>query len=934
MYKSEKVTKALEKVEDGIKKYGKEFLIGMIEINDETYKEILSFSKAIICEEAFVSRAELYKIISIALVNFAIKEYQNEQFWNEFASRLDLEVSDIMKVCKLCIESFCKNNGLYFHVGNKNKGYVTTILAHAIIPNSSLPKFLEFLQDIYFKDLEEDFIDDEVDELIQSMYRLFTRYFEDEDINLIVQGSKMTIARQQLPKAFRIAFVKSTGIVAPIIKRLLFYIDQVNYGHEIEYLFNDRFDKYFSQYDYSSFQLEVASTKDGFTKKNKKKFSKAQFYYKDRKLYLQIPRQIIDPEYVENEIYLEIMYGDVLLHRESMLLTKSRLFFKTEQLMVNIPKFYTEINYYIKSGNEIIYNSGEILFRDYIIFDLDGNEVKPKNLTDDDVIIITYINDEVLSDDAQIDISYFSNYRISMVFLNEESLLLINDKILSTNVASVRNQLDRKSKYVGVVVKDLNDTVYDVYAEKPCIQLRIPFGKEIGDFIISINNVNYSLDEVSTADLNTILDGSGDNLAIIAILDELLEKENPVNIKIREKGSRRIYIEENFFILQSLAYQFDKNYYYKEKTAKITNLYSDEIEFKEEFKFPLNINIRKNKTFSNWFSYKGNKFLLEIDIPMVTWRFGQINSDMISSDNIWWEDIDDYRLYIKFPNEETRLYIVSSDGYEKIEGKKIGDETRFSLDYLFQTTEKDSITLGIVIDGTEEIITEIHFKPYIKNFTISYHDDNSLLKGLFSSWTFLGKGKLYVDIIDSLTSNVIKSYEVDGHHGLIDKNIELYYGEYEVEIYQLEEDFFGTGKKKSELFRNNFIVGDPVIVKCKNKRLKGLTCTSISDKYYLGNFYLKDIRFSRKKDYYEATGMYLVRDWYNGKEREWYFTKYNPFIIKLIEYEGNRITFGIVDRDEDGLIYDTKTRYVNPREVDNDMSRYKLIDSITFEILE
>ena len=74
---------------------------------------------------------------------------------------------------------------------------------------------------------------------------------------------------------------------------------------------------------------------------------------------------------------------------------------------------------------KLIYTSKEALFREYIIFDLNGNKVDPKKLTDETVKIITYVDNEVLTDDAQIDIVYVSNYRISTVFLNEDSLLII-----------------------------------------------------------------------------------------------------------------------------------------------------------------------------------------------------------------------------------------------------------------------------------------------------------------------------------------------------------------------------------------------------------------------------------------------------------------------------------------------------------------------------
>src|SRR5690625_2774767 len=237
----------LNDIDKGIKQCGEEFLLGIIEIEDKTYHELLQITKKIFDNEIVLLNVNKYSIISMTLVQFAIRDYTNNQFWNEFANTIRHNLQDVENQCKIAFEKFCIQKKLYFHIGNVNKGYVTSILTHAIIPGSSIGRFLEFLSDLYYRDLEEDYQDEEVEELLKYIHRLFTKYLEEEDINLVVQGSKMTIARQQLPKAFRISFVKSYNIVAPIIKRLLFYIDLENYNEFEGYLENDRFDKYFHE---------------------------------------------------------------------------------------------------------------------------------------------------------------------------------------------------------------------------------------------------------------------------------------------------------------------------------------------------------------------------------------------------------------------------------------------------------------------------------------------------------------------------------------------------------------------------------------------------------------------------------------------------------------------------------------------------------------
>jgi hypothetical protein len=929
----EKIKDLLNQIEEKIMKDKNDFLIGCIDADEDAYSILIDYAKALISKRIIILKEERYAIVSVALVLFAVNEYQNGQFWSEFSSRVNLDESNVKKYCKESFESYCDMKGLYFHVGKVNKGYVTSILTHAIIPKSNTHKFIEFLHDLYFKDLEEDYIDQEVEELIQYMHRLFTKYLEEDDISFVVQGSKMTIARQQLPKAFRIAFVKAANVVAPLIERLLLYIHQVHYGERVEFLEKDRFDQYFASYDMVTQQSTSRKYKQRQKFDRVVKFHKAQYHYEDRKILLQIPKQIIDSDYIESQIVLEIYSRDKTIHTEELLLTKSRLFFRTEQTIVQILQYDSQLAYRIKSDDIIIYDSGDLISREFIIFDLDGNEVNPKDLTDETVRVVTLNITEVLSDDAQIDIDYESNYRISTVFMNKETILLIDDKVLSTNVAAIRNEVDSSYKYQSVSIKDVTMGSYDVYSKIPVIRIRMPYLKSVEDYIVTINGSYFHLHEVADFELKLISDGSGDELAVIRLKESVFNEVNTVSILIREKGSNRIYLEKNIFILGSLHYEFDKDYYYKEKEATLISLYSDVIDISDEAQMPATIKLSKQSVYQSVFHLKDKKYVIELEIPVLTWRMGSINSSLKHSDHIWWKDLNEYILYISFPNFPSKLHIVSDLGYEKFEGKKIGSEVRFTLNHLFQVTNQNPITLGIRLNGDELHITDIHFKPVILDFSVAYYDNRYLIQALYGSWRFLGQGDLEVDLIYSPTRRVIKHYILNDDENLLDKEISLYYSEHEIEIYQIEEDFFGEGSSKNILLHENFIVGDEVLVMCKDKTLKGVTCESESEKFELSNFYLKDVKFAKKRGFYEATGLYHIRDRFTGDIREWYFTNHNPFILKPIGKKNGKFTFEIVDRDEDGLIYDIKTKYVNPRE-DGNESRYRLIDTITLEIHE
>ena len=206
--------------------------------------------------------------------------------------------------------------------------------------------------------------------------------------------------------------------------------------------------------------------------------------------------------------------------------------------------------------------------------------------------------------------------RISTVFLNEESLLLIGDKVLSTNVAAIRNEMCTKRKYCGVTIKDANKTIFDVYSDIPEIRLRIPYKKTVQDFILSINNKNYQLEDIADCELKLISDGSSDELGIFRIEDCIIKDNIPAHVVIREKGSNRNYLDESFFILRSLRYEFDQKYYYNEKVANIISLEAENVEF-HGASFPQKVNLRLDDNFRIKFEYNSVVYQLIVDIPVL-----------------------------------------------------------------------------------------------------------------------------------------------------------------------------------------------------------------------------------------------------------------------------------------------------------------------------
>lgn len=915
-------------IKKNIEKEGNEFLLGLLDLTDREYEFILNYASALIKKEKLLYKKEKNMIISVALVFFAIKDFQGTQFWDEFSQKIHAEEMQVQKACKPAFEKFCDVFNLYFYTGRKNKGYVTSILIHAIIPITSIDKFLEFLEDIYFKDLEETYDPKEVEQLVEYMHRLFSRFLEEDDIHIDIQGSKMTIARQQLPKSFRLAFVNSAGIVAPIIEKYLFYINELNYSLPITYNHITRFDNYFRFYEKNRSKIQGAiKRKSDIVDKGMKKYKTAQFTFKDDSLSMFVPKQIIDSEYMKDAIYLNVFNEEELIESRELRLTKSRLLFKTEVEEIKLLRFCKNIRYEIKTNASLIYDSNQRLYRDYLIFNMDADEVAPGQLRSENYRIICDSQYGVEMINGEKSSRTQSNYRVHTVFLKDDSILNVGSYTITPNNKQLKTELNERFKYSDVIGIGADDSSCDVYSCIPYLQLIIPEEKSIEDYVITVNGDNYLLYQYSDFSLSKLTDGSGTSIAHVKIMDSLLDSLKLYSIMIRLKGNLNPLISEKLYIIPKLQYAFDKPFYYKDSKAKLISFSVDEALSCNE-KLPLTININKHNDVK--VTIEKSSVQLRIVIPKFSWQIGEFYSNQNVTD-LWYQSVRNAMLTVSYSESISTIFLVDEKRIAKLEGKRRGDHNLFDLNDYLLVERSSPLTIGVKIGEEQITVVTIHYQPLLKHVTIEYYESDQFVRGLFIDGVLIGEGDLKAQLLNSMSGNLLKEYDLKHNFNMFDQNIFLEYGKYEVKIILSEEDdFFGTASEDRVMCEEQFIVGDPFIVLTHNNVLKVQKCNTYDGEYHLDNFYLQNIRLSKTTDYYEADGFYYVTDWDTKELRKWYFTKYNPFMLKIRKEHGNNYELEIEDKDRDGLIYDSYSKHVNPKYIGND-DRFKLIDTINIK---
>ncbi|WP_053983688.1 hypothetical protein [Niameybacter massiliensis] len=919
-------------VDEGIKQYGTQYLLGTQELSEDLYEECKLYVKQRLPRVAAgnticITQSSL--LVTYTLVQFAIKEYRGGQYLQEFYASLgfyeDLGPTIYKAICA-SIASCMRINKLYFHRTTAKNMYMTTLLVHALLPQYTMEKLYELLGDIYYKDLEEDYIEAEVEELFNYLSKVFRYYIDMDDMTFTIEGKKMTIANQQLPKGFRLAWIQSPEIIEALFKRLLRYIDNIHYDREISYGEEDRFDKAFEQWRLKLRDRDVEGRSSrSLTVKGKKKFTKAQYQLNNDVLKLVIPRQIIDIEHIGEAIQLEL-YNEKQSIERYPLEVSGRICFKTEEIKIEIKKFEPYLGYKIYSGDNMLYDSRTLLHRDYLLFNEMGEEITGKQVGEERLTVIAGVDDIIETDDVDTFKQEKLGYIIHTMYLNENSYVYIGDKMLTTSSANEKSSLQSQYKCLGAYIEYAGE-VYSIYCNRPRLKVRVPYKVKVDDIILKINDKYYNLEDIGKIEIRKLFDGSGDQVVDVHFNHNIVITGKLNNLVVRIKGSNLRLLQEKFIIIEAFTYTFEKKLYYDEQEATLLSMEGKDLTFDGAYKLPDTFSILREGTKQLDIYVGMTKYVLYVKVPRLEWQLGNKCSRDKNSYLIWHEDLESAKqLIINAPIKPTMALLITDECTYTLEGRSTSGGYNYAVQNEFQAHTRGKITLGLIYEGEKYTLTNIFYQPALESFNIRYYAYSNILKGLQCFWNFLGKGEIWIDIIYSKTNQIIKTYKVTDGKPIYDPTLELYFGKHQVVIYQLiEDEFFEEESEKIILLEETFIVGDVFLSKTNKHTLKVVRCLGDDDAVYdVPNFYLKNIGFDRKTQLYTGDGCFQTSA-YTG-EKLLFMTHYNPLSIEVTDMESLRLR--ILDKNGETLIYDKQTGHINPKEKPNQYDRYVLIEEV------
>lgn len=827
------------------------------------------------------------EIIFISLTLIALLNYDSNYY--DYVAETYEELYD--KYSEQRIEGQIRN------VINKYKNdddtrIISLVLKNAIVPKHFLPSFFEFIYDIYR--LNFNFSIDPNSDLADEFSFVYDGIkkgmnYEDDVLNLKVTNKTYSLIKTTKDLITDDEKIKSLIDLSVSILKI---IDSYYWSNTIE------FENEYFKYGFENWRAKMDKSIQETKRENNGLHSRwePEFKLNENKIYLSIPNHKIKTYYDYEKLKINIFNNDELLYENTRLNVYDIIGgyrIENDDVLINNP--LGNLRYVLSCDEEIIYDSKERLYRDFIFFNGSGNELK--NNRDYEGIAILCSDTEV----ENLQKMYSSEkYILSYKNVKTGEYLKVNETmfnfstILSPGVIGIENKCIFNSNNIDkLIYTGVEGIVYESE-------------KKDSNVVININGVRNKL-----SDLNCDKKQRGLYNNYFIKLD--LEN-NEYDISIEELEDNDYVVKKKFnFVLDS---EFNYN-------LEQTN--------SEEYLISINLLNKKYNKSINFDIDDINKIEFEeqnifIIVPL--------NLQLYKIDTKKWNSISDLNNYI-WIDDISSYCNLRINGFD-FTSAKVMDEEGNLLTTLYPSTEKfySDLSIGslksyenhnyIYIDFYNESRKIGLIKVYCKctinmNLTKFYYDkDDNKYHGKIS---YFGRGNILVKVTNEFDNVIFESNVANGDEIEID-SIESFVN-YKLQI--VEKKFGFTLQKDNVLYETNIkyysmqdFVGKYFQVYLANY-----------DQVIMGKFTRKSrLLYNTYVEIIEQVDDYqFIGNLYVHKGEKKYFDKLNPVEIEFTSDINDGQVEAIITKDEDGLFNDFENHTIL-----NDLDSRTAIDIYSYVI--
>lgn len=770
-------------------------LLCQIPINDEEYKNLLKHIRlrATNVQNQTTFSADIY--LSVAMVQIAIREYAEGNYWGCFLETLGISLSQnklnwLGQIFVVTLK--------HYHLfeleridGASNK-YVENIKAHSFVPNNYLSGYFDFLFSFYDRNLFRQLPDDLESDIYEMVdYMAETLSESGDSIKLEKSGNRHSKSYRLL-KATRCVIAQSSVItVCEIIEKHLRMIDSYYYDG-IEPAILDRFSEAFIQWsENKNSEINIQDKKrirqsaEVLNHKPYFEINKAQ-----NTAYLIIPEQKFREHNFNGQAFVSIISSE---HTEQFRLDIYKAFgvLVSEKCYVPINDIFTEYVIQIISGSTKSYL---IPAKPYRVFN--DNWYELQRLRKGHCYILTDKQSHVNSGEqavyAQLLFDRWNEYSYTIL---DDTVIYINDLPISiAGEFSEKPLFDCVSKEYRLLDEDGNQ-IQATYRH-PIISFKVNKQAANGAFLYC-NDGRFRIFAEGTSSFIEFPHDT-DNIGVSMILDNLLPVEDGVyNIVLDEPGKHRRTICR-YVLIKELRCRTEKRRFTFCETAAVMLSGKYEIEpcncissVKGKYIVDLTMGTEQAE-----FALKlnGHKFVLIV--PLNVFKFGFSRQWIYKRpDYVWYSNIRN-DLYIFMPGATKTSVYLNKNVTKKIHGEEI-DKNLFKFDisefvhvitqgsrafYYINLCYSDNLDRRMTLCLVQKVIWVNKFKLHQVNGVVylntAYQGDAELLVKFFEQ----DSGKL---VLEKIVTNGINPMPNLRTTGL-----------YKVERFMVETDEFGFSEKK------------------------------------------------------------------------------------------------------------------------------------------
>lgn len=863
--------------------YRKKQLIGEIlfdylddeEFENELYKFVIPQIRQYI--QFATSTCEYPEYILTALTFIALK-YYNGNFWDKVTEKFN-EISKKMSeiVFQYKLREFLRE---YTNFSQEHGRLIDLPVINSIVPANFMHGFFQFCYDIYYYNLRcslKNYDRSELELVYNSLRKSIS--FDDKTDKLNVRGFKVYALKQSTKKIIS----NCIGIESLIIltERVIEIIDNYywdKYQPPLSSYFNIPYQSWKKTLNQEEKQRGVSEAK------KRTEFVKwtPKFVLINNRVYLETRDDNISDVYDKKDLIMEIFDGGTKpidsrnnLHASDMI-GGYRL--KSERFELKNPLH--KISYRLRCGETIIYNSNEDLYRDYLLFRSNGNEIKNHTEIDNELIgFVIKKEDAIPNCNQKIEREYYDLWykKVKM-----EDQFIISNKVI-----------DFVSMPQSGVVGKIADNCYVKYDRKCKIyneiyQIVVSYNEPSDLIVVNFNDKRYRIAELPFINLIT------KNNHTSAIIDFTSFQDDYYHITFDILGTKRkldniftFVLDREFsncIVKKNNEYKFVVKSSYYETT---------------EFDFELNDKWETDVYF-DYPHYDDLPIILTFDLPIY-----KIDNQWLTFDNyIWRNDLLSKKNFYIAGMKIKNIQILDENMNvlaEKLKTSDVYGTYKLSSETFYSYFKSDLLYLNVLDEKGDKHSVKVVNKIIFEDLLIDY---NLTCKTLKLTPVYVGRGNVSISINDSPNP-----YRCTNGSDLIISNIEPF-TYYQIRVFAMDFSSFS----KITFYNERVIF-------CDHSKMVGLVFKINKCIYY--NY--DGIEFEENKKYIEDTyvkiqneiqeGIYevklLKKVIFDGQSKYKLFKNLLEQKIEFVNKINNKGRCkAVIFSEDDLLLYDLKNKTI------------------------